>query len=305
MCILLSFVMNYAMMYIIKRQKTVNMDKNCIKELKNMDSSEKEGYEISRDLSPDIYLKIGLTNHCRQHYHKQLELLYILKGEQSVMVNGCDYKISEGDLIIVNPYQLHGYEDKGVVSFVLCIPSRFLVFFEQYTKGKYFKSNFVRKSDITKKTYTLMTELMDVCGKNDLIVYAKTLKLLSYLTENVGLEEENGEGQSGINAVIIDYINKHYTENISLDDIAKYCNYSKYYISKTFNKTVNCNINDYINLKRIEAFIHLQSNTNSNISENALAVGFNSTRAFYTAFRKLYNITPKEYLLMQKQHTTI
>ncbi|MFA6866001.1 MAG: AraC family transcriptional regulator [Clostridia bacterium] len=284
-------------------EKNMNITaKTKIIDISKMDSSEKEGYEVARDLSNSIYLKIGLTNFCKKHYHKQLELLYILKGNQKVNINNDSFELAEGDLIIVNPYELHEYKQNGVVSFVLCIPSRFLEFFENYSGGMYFNTNYVKKSPVTKQIYSIMTELMDVCGSNDLIVYAKTLLLLSYMVENVGLQKMQKEQNSGINAVVVDYINDHYADNITLDDIAKYCCYSKYYISKTFNKMVNCNINDYINLKRIEAFIHLQSNNTSNISENALAVGFNSTRAFYTAFRKLYNLTPKEYLLMQKQH---
>lgn len=97
------------------------------------------------------------------------------------------------------------------------------------------------------------------------------------------------------------YINAHYSENISLDGLAQYTNYSKYYICKLFRKKVGVNITDYIADVRIAQAKKMLLAGNIKIGEIAEKVGFNNPSYFHKIFKKTVGVTPKEYLRMNQK----
>lgn len=100
---------------------------------------------------------------------------------------------------------------------------------------------------------------------------------------------------------ICTYINKHYASNISLDELAQYTNYSKYYICKLFRKKVGINITDYIADVRISQAKKLLLTGNVKIGDIGEKVGFNNPSYFHKIFKKAVGVTPKEYLRMNQK----
>lgn len=99
---------------------------------------------------------------------------------------------------------------------------------------------------------------------------------------------------SVINAAI-SYIEDNLQENLSLDDIEKKLNYSKFYINRLFVKKVGCTMHKYIQVRRLtEAARHL-AETDKPIIEIAFEAHYNSQQAFTAAFQQIYLCTPKAY----------
>ncbi|QVK18003.1 helix-turn-helix transcriptional regulator [Mycoplasmatota bacterium] len=95
---------------------------------------------------------------------------------------------------------------------------------------------------------------------------------------------------------VIDYIESNLFLDISLNEIAKELNYSKYYLSREFNTKIGMSIPDYIITRRFtEAILHIKS-TDDSISDTAFKCGFNSSSYFIKKFKSKFGITPKVYL---------
>lgn len=110
-------------------------------------------------------------------------------------------------------------------------------------------------------------------------------------TKFVHVEEEN---KSFLHA-ILDYINNHYMEDITLKDVAREMNYTYNYASMLFNKTFKMSFSEFLNKCRISYSCNLLINSNYTISEIASNCGYNSLRIFNRNFLKFKKLTPSQY----------
>ncbi len=94
---------------------------------------------------------------------------------------------------------------------------------------------------------------------------------------------------------IIDYIETHIDEDLSLDKIANALNYSKFYISRVFTEETNCTIYKYIQGRRLTLAAQKLVETKQPIIEIAYEAHYDSQQAFTLAFKQLYECTPKTY----------
>lgn len=95
---------------------------------------------------------------------------------------------------------------------------------------------------------------------------------------------------------VVEYIRTHYSEPISLDDLAAVSNFSKYHLCRKFKEVTSMSIVNYILQIRIEkAKELLASGSGRHIFEIASEVGFNDTSYFNRMFKKASGVTPIEY----------
>ncbi len=134
---------------------------------------------------------------------------------------------------------------------------------------------------------------IDRCGKKEDL--ALILRLMVEGTVNK-LNRINKEILSQKVHMVIDYINEHYSEDITLDDIAHNVYISVFYLSRIFKKEMNINVVDYINQFRIKKATELMMNKEYKIYEIAEMVGINSPHYFSKLFKKYVGQTPTEYM---------
>jgi AraC-like DNA-binding protein len=94
---------------------------------------------------------------------------------------------------------------------------------------------------------------------------------------------------------VLEYIENHLHEDISLDDLANHVNYSKSHLSREFNKYIRISLPDYITKRRLSNAALMVYNTGKSISYIADTNGFNSVKYFSTLFKKELGISPTEY----------
>lgn len=94
---------------------------------------------------------------------------------------------------------------------------------------------------------------------------------------------------------IIDYIDKNYATDVTLDSIAKHVGYSKSYTSALFKKEHGITISDYINRVRIKKACELISYSDIPIPDVCSQCGFNDYHNFGRTFKRLMGITPGKY----------
>jgi len=94
---------------------------------------------------------------------------------------------------------------------------------------------------------------------------------------------------------IVLYIEDNYEKDISLDELARTANTSKYTLSKAFPKLTGIGLFDYINRRRIEKAKFLLQTSSLNITAVSIQTGFNSVSYFNLAFKKNTGVSPGEY----------
>lgn len=93
----------------------------------------------------------------------------------------------------------------------------------------------------------------------------------------------------------IEYVYKHYAEDVSLQDIAAYVGLSDNYFSNLFKKEMNENLVSFINKVRIQKAKKLLENQNLRVNEIAEAVGFRNATYLSTMFKKVTGMSISEY----------
>ena len=99
----------------------------------------------------------------------------------------------------------------------------------------------------------------------------------------------------GILDPVINYISEHFDEDISLEQLAQLTNLNPYYFSKLFKKQMGHTFSDYITNVRIEKAKQLMLQEELNIKEISYYVGYHDPNYFSRVFKKVTNMTPKEY----------
>ena len=93
----------------------------------------------------------------------------------------------------------------------------------------------------------------------------------------------------------IEYIKEHYTENITLADVAKYVALSPGYFSSIFKQHTDEKFIDYLSKLRINKAIDLLVNSNIKITAIANLVGYKDAQYFHRVFKLYSGTTPSKY----------
>lgn len=122
--------------------------------------------------------------------------------------------------------------------------------------------------------------------------------LIYSLTES--MSETNYSGSSDIIKQVIIYLNTHYSEAVSLKDVADMVHISPPYLSALFKKETGKSLVSHLNDIRLARSKKLLSDTSMSITEICMASGFSSPSYFSKIFRIKYGLTPKQY-----RHTSL
>lgn len=91
------------------------------------------------------------------------------------------------------------------------------------------------------------------------------------------------------------YIEENISNEITLEDIAKHANISKYHFCRLFKKRIGKSPFNFVRFMRIEKAKELLERDNLSISMAAVDVGFNDVGSFIKQFKKITGMTPSTY----------
>lgn len=95
--------------------------------------------------------------------------------------------------------------------------------------------------------------------------------------------------------LVKDYIEKHYSEELDLNSIARVFGFSSSYLTKVFNKIENTTPSKFIRSYRMGIAKQLLNDTNMSIQQVASHVGYNDQFHFSRSFKQTFGISPTEY----------
>ena len=249
-------------------------------------------YDKSLDIRPRI------DNYCLPHFHSHIEIVYIEDGEMEVTVNNETRVLTHGWAAISNSYDIHTYRTPQYSDArILVIPLDMAGQFSTVMQQKCFSSPFLAPGPHISDLETVINKL-DFYHKADnaLLCTGYLYVLLGIFIEQIGLVPLGKRGgMPSLTRDILLYLEHHYLEPLTLDDMARQCGYNKCYISRFFNSSLGCGFNRYVNTLRVRHAAWLMRESDDSLEEIAAQSGFQNTRNFNRYFQLLYQTTPKEY----------
>lgn len=102
-----------------------------------------------------------------------------------------------------------------------------------------------------------------------------------------------------------EYLAAHYKEHITLESVSKHFGFNPTYFSRMFAKKTGRNFNVYLSSLRLDHATHLLETTTSSIPDISEESGFSSSRAFIEMFKKVNELTPKQYRDQCNEHKKV
>lgn len=245
------------------------------------------------------------------HWHEKIELLYFISGEAVIRCHSEDYTAEAGDLIVINSNELHQGFCRNVRSEYYCIifdasllQSRHgdaceEKYISPITQKRILFENLV-KSDSMIKTYVdrLVREYTQRQIGYEIAVKATIYELLLYLlrhhVQKTISPAEYKAKVKNLNRIkdILKYIESHYSEKISLDELGAMAGVSRYYFCRLFKSVTGSTLSAYLNALRVDKAEEMLKSGSANVTEAAMACGFDDLNYFSRIFRKYKNAAP-------------
>ena len=224
------------------------------------------------------------------HYHDSLEVLYVIKGNTNVHINGVSHKLSEGEIFICNSQMVHFYEnyEEDKLALIAVISAKYLRTFREVYKNANFPS-VLRNKEANQQIYSILDEWFNLKNRNVLVDCAHANLFLNKIVELYGVIPASQEDENNVLAInFINFVNENYNKEITLESAAKHFGYSKEYFSKKFKQTVDKNFLAFVNSIRVQKAIEMIENPNNKLSflDICLACGFNNTTSLYRHLKK-------------------
>lgn len=251
----------------------------------------------------------------RWHWHPEIELTLALSGEMEYHINNSTYVLRKGEALFGNSNTLHsgiqiGKKECAYLS--ITFHPRFLYGYENsglqtkyvnfITENGNWDSLKLRKNvDWQREAIARMEEIHGLAQDRpedyELQVHILLMQiwqqLFRYFSQIPGKREEPEKNIQRLREMIA-YMEAHYDENVTLDDIAGCVNICKSECCRFFKKYMNMTIMEYLLFLRIQNSLPLLKQGES-ISRTADMVGFTSSAYFGQIFKRYMKCTPKEY----------
>lgn len=243
------------------------------------------------------------------HEHKDfLEISMILEGSEILeIVNDTSYKASEGDIIIKNAGSLHqesADQTSNLVELSIGISG---VKIDGLEENRLISEHMVPIIHV-KEEIVVLKELFYTIYKlykSSVVTYTETihLALKTFVSLVLLLVDKNGqEKQTDVKgqlseqiSEILSYIDKNFSKQISLDDIAKDFYISPYYLARQFKAETGYTVNQYIQQRRLGMAEQRLAFEKTAIKEIACECGYNNLKYFYSVFKNKTGHTPNEF----------
>lgn len=272
----------------------------------------------------EINMKNMYMETVRWHWHDELELIYIYDGCGEFHVSDDSYILSKGQGLLVNQGMLHSFNiaegsENCIYTSIVFHPS-FLFSYSQTKLCSIYLHPVISNHSLTalplseeipyeKDILYLLQQIIRINQERqycyelytkDYLMRLWILLLERHIRENSASSESRDARISMDEArakEAIRFIEEHYADSISLDDIAASIHVSKSECCRCIRRCMKMTPFEYLMKYRIFVAAGLLCDEDSNDSVATLAskVGFNSSSYFNKLFKKYMNCTPTQY----------
>lgn len=258
----------------------------------------------------DVYMPI--------HYHVDFsELVVVLNGTATHIVNSEKYFIKKGDVFIINKNTFHGYESAS--DFRICNimydPKQLYQVVNDLKKSPGYQALFVIEPSLSKeynfksklqltisdyeKAREIITDMVNEYeNKNEgyqTMLYSHFMELVVFLSRQYNFNSSNLKDNLINIATAVAYMENNFQEPINLKNLADKSGLSVRHFTRVFNEYYKTTPINYLLRLRIQYACLLLRKSNCKISDIAYKSGFEDSNYFTRQFKKIMGFSPKDY----------
>lgn len=254
-----------------------------------------------RDLELEAYQLSGVVQKFPNHFHEFYVIGFIEGGRRHLWCKGREYDLRAGDLVLFNPRDNHYCAPVGgeLLDYrAVNIQPPVLARAAREVTGKecavHFTQNVVFQSEIAASVGDVYDAILADAPRlqKEEALYCLLEQVLRDYTapfEEAGVPEPDGQIQK-----LCAYMERHFAENISLDDLLSMTSFGKSYLIRTFTRQVGVSPYRYLQTIRIDRAKRLLERGVEPMDAAAMA-GFSDQSHFSNFFKAFIGLTPKQY----------
>ncbi len=246
------------------------------------------------------------------HSHEDYELYFLLSGKKRYFTSHTYCSFEQNVLIATAPFVLHKFEGGPYDRILVSInpshlsPSQ-VNFLNMLTKNDIVSFSEKSMAGLTKILLRMLRVFDSPVQNGEMQFFLLLGQLFAYIykygkktQQTLAIEQApDSMAATPIILKVIDYINLHYTEKISLDELSNTYGISKTWLIKCFYQTTKKTIINYKITLQINAAKKLLYTTSKSLDAIAKECGFSSTNYFRIMFKRYVHVSPNKY----RKHT--
>lgn len=258
-------------------------------------------------------------NSIYNHWHEEIEILYVTEGEMEVIINGISTRVGKGTVILIPPNQLHTafQMNEGIGCFTS------IVFHPDFVASR--QEDRIQKTQIepflvndftisyilnvTDEGSTVVQNLLQEFlenyekqeGHRELLLKGILYQIFYYLLQHKKILNHRTTSdyqRENRKKAILTFIQEHYSEAITLDIMAEELNLSREQFCRFFRQAFRTSPVHYLNQYRIYCAKNMLTEGKYSVTEIAGMTGYESSNYFSIIFKKITGMTPSQFKKM-------
>ena len=249
------------------------------------------------------------------HWHDYFEVLLILSGEGCYYVNGQAFEVTEGDILIFNNAELHGWQvtqsEMRVLAMVFA--PRLVAGYGDFSDMEYLKPFIERGANFKNRVGSQEPCAAQIAGimrqieeewrerqeGHRLMIKADVLRILTMLVRHYH-DDTRSAARADRNKALqrlkraFEYIDGGYCGKLTLREAANRVYMSPNYFSHYFHTATGVSFSDYVTMRRVHKARELLETTGRSTYEIAVECGFHNSSNFYRLYRKHTGQSPRK-----------
>lgn len=253
-----------------------------------------------------------------EHTHTFFEMVYVLSGSGTHLINQHPESFCTGDLYILPPKARHSMGTANNCISVMIHPDAFENIFSGILRGQDCLGDFLMNSlyrddsetyllfhtGYNREMQDIMMQMLDIMANADSYtdrVLSGMILLLSTSLVRTHQDAVRTAPENGKNSEIVSLIYEHY-DTITLSALAERLHYTVPYCSKYLKNHLGCNFSELLGKIRFQKAENFLINSEMTIAEISRTLGYENPENFVRAFKQRYHMTPSQYRISQITH---
>ena len=244
------------------------------------------------------------------HWHEYVEILYLIRGQFSAIVQATEYQLNEGDLIIINSGDLHMTRSNTCTYLLLQISaSQMRQYLPDFDTMRF--DTIIPCSEQPAPLRALLSEMNEIrqnpSDSYQLLFTSRLYEFLYHLCRSYSHQIPSASltgSQRDLQRVthVMNWVKVHYPEPLSLETAADSLALSKEYFCRLFKKYTGQTFLEYLNDVRTMHLYEDLQNSDETITVLMEKNGLSNYKIFMRTFKKLYGSTPQKMRSNQIRH---
>ena len=266
-----------------------------------------------------FYARRHFCDRSHEHTHDFVEIVYVIKGKCTHTVNGKQYPLSKGDMLLMNYHCTHSFESAAgfeyadvlikpefvseslggsETAFSLLTVKDFEEFADTVSAENCKVSFSGEERQLVERIIAMMCDELPTANQGaDLLARSGLNILLTMLFRKMSLPMHRDEG---ISDGLLGYIKENCAGRITLEELAGRCFYHPAYFSRIFKSYTGMPLTEYLTECRMERARDLLVKTELPVENIIGECGYSNRTKFFGDFSRLVGCTPLQYRKSKK-----